>query len=156
MASQYHPLTMRRAALVSVLLVFSGCETQGSYTPVPPKPQSRPSKPPTLSSATQALVNQARSQSAAGNHAAAASAVERALRIDPDNPLLWIELGKVRQAEGNYSQADAMARKALVSAGDDTQAQSAAWRLIAQSLRSRGRNNEAREAEQRASQATTH
>jgi tetratricopeptide (TPR) repeat protein len=150
--------TFAALAPILVLLMLAGCETPSSYPPPsrgPAKPQSRPARPHTLSSATQALVNQSRSQTAAGNYAAAASSIERALRIDPDNPLLWIELGKVRQAEGNYVQADAMARKALVSAGGDPKAQFAAWKLIAQSLRSRGRNGEAREAEQRAAQAST-
>lgn len=144
---------MRYAVLFAAFLLVAGCETPGPYSPPPrgpSKPQTRPVRPHTLSSATQSLVNQARSQTAAGNYAAAASSIERAMRIDPDNPLLWIELGKVRQAERNYAQAEAMARKALVSAGDDTRAQSAAWKLIAESLRARGRNAEARDADQRA------
>jgi Flp pilus assembly protein TadD len=61
----------------------------------------------------------------------------------------------VREAEGNHAQAEAMARKALVVAGNDARAQSAAWKLIAQSLRSRGRTAEAREADARASRPTT-
>lgn len=75
----------------------------------------------------------------------AASSVERALRIEPDNPLLWIELGKVRHAEGNYVQAENMGRKA-VSLSNAPQASSAAWKLIADSLRARGKTSEAREA----------
>jgi tetratricopeptide (TPR) repeat protein len=95
-------------------------------------------------------VKQARTQTASGNYANAAASIERALRIEPDNPLLWIELGKVRQAERNHAQAEAMARKALVLAEGDTKAQSAAWKLIAESLRSRGRTQAAREADERA------
>jgi Flp pilus assembly protein TadD len=101
-------------------------------------------------------VGQAHSQTAAGEYSTAAATIERALRIEPENPLLWIELGKVREAEGNHAQAEAMARKALVVAGSDTRAQSAAWRLIAETLRARGRVSEAREADTRASQPATH
>jgi len=80
----------------------------------------------------------------------AAATIERALRIEPDNPLLWIELGRVRMGEGNAGQADGMGRKALALATGDAQAQASAWRLIAESLRFRGRNQEAAEADQRA------
>jgi len=83
----------------------------------------------------------------------ATATVERALRIEPDNPLLWIELGRIRQSEGNAAQADSMARKALALAGGDPYVQEAAWRLIAESLRARGRNQEASEAERRANLA---
>jgi len=97
------------------------------------------------------LVGQAQTQLASKNFAVAASSIERALRIEPDNPLLWIELGKVRQAEGNYVQAENMARKAVSMASNAPRAQSAAWSLIAESYRARGKNNEAREADARAS-----
>jgi tetratricopeptide (TPR) repeat protein len=117
--------------------------------PVPP-PTQPPPKQFRLGAASSALVSQARTQSASGNHAAAVGTLERALRIEPDNPLVWIELAKVHQAEGNHARADGLARKALALAQGDPSAQSAAWRVIAESLRARGRNQEAAEAERRA------
>lgn len=87
---------------------------------------------------------------ASKNYAVAASSIERALRIEPDNALLWIELGKVRQAEGNYVQAENMGRKAVSMSGNAPRANSAAWSLIAESLRARGKNVEAQAAEARA------
>jgi len=95
-------------------------------------------------------VTQAQAQVAAGNFAVAAANLERALRIEPDSPQLWIEMGKVRQAEGNFAQAENMGRKALSLATGDPRSQSSAWRLIAESLRSRKRVQEAREADVRA------
>ena len=151
---------MRIAVLILSVVMLAGCETPNPSTPSgrgpgPARPKQQPTPSHTLSPATRALVNQAQKQSAAGEYATAAATMERALRIEPENPLLWIELGKVRQAEHNYAQADAMARKALVVAGGDTRAQSAAWKLIAESLRARGRTAEAREAQERASRPTT-
>jgi Tfp pilus assembly protein PilF len=80
----------------------------------------------------------------------AAATLERALRIEPDNPLVWIELGRVRIAENNPAQAEAMGRKALALATGDPGAQSSAWHLIADAQRARGDNAGAAEAERRA------
>lgn len=126
--------------------------------PVPPPPTVQEPEPlpppvvrePTLGAASRALVGQAQAQLASKNFAVAASSIERALRIEPDNPLLWIELGKVRQTEGNYVQAENMGRKAVALASNAPRAQSTAWNLIADSYRARGKNSEAREADARA------
>jgi uncharacterized protein HemY len=109
-----------------------------------------PPAEPTLGAASRALVSQAQTQVATKNYPVAASLIERALRIEPDNPLLWIELGKVRFAEGNYTQAENMGRKALSTSVNAPRTQSSAWRLIADSLRARGRNSEAQQAQARA------
>lgn len=128
-------------------------QTQPAEQP-PPIEESRPLPPvvrePVLGAASRALVSQAQTQLASKNFAVAAASIERALRIEPDNPLLWIELGKVRQAEGNYVQAENMARKALSMATNAPRTQSTAWSLIADSYRARGKNTEAREAQMRA------
>jgi hypothetical protein len=117
----------------------------------PPQPLPEPTtKEPTLSAASRALVGQAQTQVSTKNYAVAASLIERALRIEPDNPLLWTELGKVRQAEGNYVQAENMGRKAVSMSVNAPRAQSGAWRLIADSYRARGKNAEAQQAQARA------
>jgi len=116
------------------------------------QPQPLPApvvREPALGAASRALVGQAQTQVATKNYAVAASSIERAMRIEPDNPLLWIELGKVRLAEGNYQQAENMGRKAVSMSVNAPRAQSSAWRLIADSLRARGKNIEAQEAQAR-------
>jgi Flp pilus assembly protein TadD len=105
---------------------------------------------PSLSPASRALVAQAQTQAASKNYPTAAASIERALRIEPDNALLWIELGKVRQAEGNYVQAENMGRKAITMSANAPRAQATAWTLIADSFRARGKNVEARDAQARA------
>jgi Flp pilus assembly protein TadD len=103
-----------------------------------------------LGAASSALVAQAHKQMGGGDFGLAAATIERAMRVEPDNPLLWIELGRVRYTAGDYSQADSMGHKALALATGDPVAQASAWRLIADSLRSRRRNEEAAEADKRA------
>jgi len=122
---------------------------------VPPPPGAPPPRQFHLGAAAQALVNEAHAQAGAGDPQLAMSTVERALRIEPDNPLLWIELGEMHQSTGQYEQAGGLGRKALQLASGDAHAQSAAWRLIAESLKARGRNGEAAEAESRANQLAT-
>ena len=121
-------------------------------TPPPAQlPRERPRAPPaTLSPASRTLVTQAQAQRKKGDLPGATVSLERALRIEPRNPLLWLEMGRLRMDQRNYLQAENMGRKALsMSVGDDS-TQSAAWRLIADSLRARDRNPEAEEAMDRA------
>lgn len=87
----------------------------GTVEPVPP-----PNHPaPTVSAASQALITQSRGHQAAGHYEQAAASIERALRIEPRQPVLWLELGNIRLKEGDYAQAEGLGRKALsLSTGD--------------------------------------
>lgn len=70
-----------------------------------------------------ALVEQANAQSRAGQLEAAAATLDRAVRIDPKNTLLWIELARLRLLEADPVQAQALARKAMALSRQDPQAQ---------------------------------
>jgi tetratricopeptide (TPR) repeat protein len=135
--------------------VISGPTPEGEPSvtvPMPlPPPRERPrAAPATLSPASKALVSQAQTQRKRGDLPGATVSLDRALRIEPNNPLLWIELGQLRMDQGNFPQAEAMGRKALsMSVGDDG-TQSQAWQLIGESFRARGRNTQAEEALARA------
>lgn len=114
-----------------------------------PEPLAPVRKQFRLGNAATALVAQAQQQASTGHYIPAAATIERALRIEPDNPLLWIELGRLRMAEGNAAQAESLYRKAVALASGDPEIEAQAWGLIAESLRARGRNQEAAEAESR-------
>ena len=166
--------SQQRLALLAASALLAACAVPSPYEkPAPseqqaetPPAETRPGEPPstveepqpspapvvrepTLGAASRALVGQAQTQVATKNYAVAASSIERALRIEPDNPLLWIELGKVRLVEGNYVQAENMGRKAVSMSVNAPRAQSSAWKLIADSYRARGKNIEAQEAQAR-------
>jgi tetratricopeptide (TPR) repeat protein len=116
-----------------------------------PLPRERPAAPPaTLKPASQALVNQAQAQRRKGDLPGANVSLERALRIEPNNPLLWIEMGRLRMDQGNLPQAESMGRKALAMSVGDDRTQAEAWRLIGESLKARGKNPQAEEAFERA------
>lgn len=77
------------------------------------------------------LMQQARSHAALGEYPEAAAALERAIRIEPGNPWLWLELARVHYAAGDVRQAEAHARKAASLAGTDDAARRAADDLLA-------------------------
>jgi tetratricopeptide (TPR) repeat protein len=120
-------------------------------TSPPTAPPGQPGGPPPrqfrLGAAATALVGRAQNEARAGDYAGAGVTLERALRIEPDNPLVWIEYGRVELGAGEAAQAEGMGRKALQLATGDPGAQSSAWRLIADSLRARGNNPLAAEAD---------
>jgi tetratricopeptide (TPR) repeat protein len=170
--AQTHRSLKTLALVLSAAVLIAGCRSaaerptlpdsatpsapsMGSASaPLPPPiaPAPRPSPPPRenhLSPATQSLVTQARAVLARGDFNGASSTLDRALRIEPNNPLLWIELGRVRLLESDAHQAEGCGRKALALASGDRGAQRQAGRLLVDALRAQGRNPEASEVESR-------
>lgn len=98
--------------------------------------QSSTSTSSTTSSTTQSssspvvavLLKQANNELSVGKADRAATTLERALRIAPNDANLWLRLAEVNEQMGNKSQAASMARKALDLSPDD------ATRLRAQRL----------------------
>ncbi len=76
------------------------------------------------------LTKQANNQLVAGKKAQAASTLERALRIAPDNPMLWLRLAEVNEQQGNKVQAASMAKKAMRLAPNDAGIKQRGSRLI--------------------------
>ena len=127
-----------------------GAEPSIEVPPPAPLPRERPKvAAATLGPASTALVSQAESQRKRGDFPGATASIERAMRIEPNNPLLWIEMGRLRMDQSNFPQAESMGRKALsMSVGDD-RTQSLAWQLIAESFKARGKNPQAQDALER-------
>ena len=169
MDQEHRSLTRLTAALAFVLLL-GGCPapsqrdsspdlgSQVAPAPTRPAPDQPPPiipvpRPPTparenhLSPATLSLVTQSRNLLAHGDMDGASSTLDRALRIEPNNPLLWIELGKLRMVESDSHQAEGCGRKALALASGDRSAQRQAGRLLADALRAQQRNQEAHDVE---------
>jgi len=124
-----------------------------TVAPAPAPPPPRAPQPPRenhLSAATRSLVTQARSLMAHGDLDGASSTLDRALRIEPNNPLLWIERGRLRLAESDAHQAEGCGRKALALASGDHATQKQAGQLLADALRAQRRNQEAHEIEAQA------
>lgn len=126
--------SVKLAASLAAFLV-AGCLAPPRQATLPPQSSPRPSLPaepgraaPPSASAT--LLQQARDERAAGALASAESTIERALRIEPNDPWLWIELGEIKRAGGDGAQAAAMGRKALSLAAGDRTAEATARTLL--------------------------
>jgi tetratricopeptide (TPR) repeat protein len=71
---------------------------------------------------------------------------ERAVRIDPANAKLWNLLARIRFLQGNFSQAEHLARKSNLLTGKDKSLQADNWKIIAEALENRGETKQAKEA----------
>src|SRR5260370_31981067 len=137
MAQAHRSLRTLAAALAAAVLL-SGCpapsqrpeppsnplpgpQPSGPLTPIPPPAPRAPPSPREnhLSPATLSLVTQSRTLASHGDLDGASSTLDRALRIEPNNPLLWMELGRLRLLESDGHQAEGCARKQLGAATGD-------------------------------------
>jgi len=118
-----------------------------SPTPAPKESPAPASREFHLGPATQALVAQARGQIARGELPGASGTLDRALRIEPQNPLLWIEVARLRLTEGDAHQADTCARRALLLGSTDDAVRTTAGHLLADILRAEHREAEAKDLE---------
>jgi predicted Zn-dependent protease len=77
-----------------------------------------------------ALLDRAQTDNESGQREAAGASLERALRIEPRNPWLWLELARVRLVQGQYAQAITLARKSNSFAGRQNRVQAENWQVI--------------------------
>ncbi len=112
--------------------------------PAPPV-VTRPQSP-----AVVALLDTAEQQANSGDLEAAAASLERAIRIDSRNPLLWHHLATVRLSQGDAQAAEQLATKSNSLASGNTVQQSRNWELIARARRAQRDEPGAAAAERRA------
>ncbi len=115
-------------------------------TPLPVAPRAAAPQSP----AVVALLDNADRQAGSGKLDAAAAALERALRIEPRNALLWQRLADIRLRQQQPDQAESLALKSNTLAVGDTGTQADNWRIIAKSRRMRNDADGARQADTRA------
>ncbi len=101
-----------------------------------------------------ALLDDADRFSKQGYSEKAAATIERALRIEPKNALLWHRLAVVRMQQQQWQQAIVMARKSNALAGHDNHLKSDNWALIAAAYDNLGDKKKANEARNKQSGQT--
>lgn len=126
----------------------SGGEAQiAAYTPPAQPVVARPEPKRAVS----VLTKRATDQQKSGDLDGATVSLERALRIAPDDAVLWHRLAGVRSAQGQHGLVVQLAAKsnALALPGDAS-LRGSNWRLIAEARRAMGDESGAREAQRQA------
>ena len=135
-------LFLRRAAVAVLMLGLSACSIYSlpgqqpapvepppdhtQVTPPPAQPQTPPAATvPEIDPATQAayqpLLQRAQQASARGDYEQALSLLERAQRIDPDSPDIYLAMARTHSARGDTAQAKATAERGLLYCVDPQQ-----------------------------------
>ncbi len=89
------------------------------------KPDSR------TGDAVKALLVDARGAASSGNIPRAEALLERALRIEPRNSVLWHYMAKMKLHQGQYTKAIGMAAKSNSMVQNDKSLRADNWRIIA-------------------------
>jgi len=105
---------------------------QPVQTPEPPPVVMQP-EPEVEIPAVVALRGQAADAISAGDAELAAATIERAIRIQPQNPILWLDLAAVRFNQNEYAQSESMAKRAISYASGRSSVLYDAWSLVAMS-----------------------
>ena len=93
-----------------------------------------------------ALMQAAEEEEASGDAKLAAASIERALRLEPKNAVLWTRLAEIRLAERNWHQAYVLANKSNSLAQGNRQVQLRNWQIIAEARDAMGDTAGAEEA----------
>jgi len=78
----------------------------------------------------------------------AVATIERALRIEPKNPLLWQRLSFLRLRQGHWQQAISMAQKSNALAAGNKRMQITNWKIIAKACEINGNKTGLKQARQ--------
>ena len=135
-------LTPRLVIVSCCFLLLSACgtlatrddqyvvETDDAKTKV--RPQAGTSK------AVLALLSKARQSAIEGQLPRSEAFLERALRIEPRNPVLWHYMAKLRLNQGRLKQAAGLAAKSNSLDRNDKILQADNWRIIAHARHQQG------------------
>ncbi len=106
--------------------------------------------PPSANPAVLALLDTAQVDAMAGRTPTATAAIERAIRIEPKNPVLWQKLALLKLEKGEYQQAENFAARSNSWAGSNKALQAKNWHIISEARSLRGDNAGAKAALARA------
>ena len=98
----------------------------------PQSPSDIENSLPATSPAVASLLANAEREIQAGRHDYAVASIERALRVEPHNALLWSKFASVRLAQRNWPQANVLAARSNSFARNNRSLQLQNWRIIAQ------------------------
>ncbi|NKC01160.1 MAG: tetratricopeptide repeat protein [Pseudomonadales bacterium] len=154
--SRFH---LTSSFLFCISLVLGAC----SSNPIPPpitdandrapiertSPGEQTPAQANTSAATAQLLAQANDSLQADDQASAITYLERAIRIAPRDPELWIQLAHVHLKDGNLGVAEQHARKAIALSAADEVLEHQAWLTFADVRDAQGNTAEAKSIRRR-------
>ena len=160
--------TLPLFVLLAAGLLLSACSNQPyqepAYVPVQLQGQSQPEHHPQNAApnhrqqaeapapAANMLIQQGDRAVAEGQPQRALDWLERAQRISPRAPLVYLALAHAHETLQHYNQAQQLVFKALSLAGDDSQMRGRAWALMAEIRQKAGNTSGAAAARRKAAQ----
>ena len=88
--------------------------------------------------AVQSLLDEANSAVKAGQLEKAATALNRAVRLEPNNASIWYDLAQIRLHQGKYEQSEQLAKKSIDFAKGNQALINKNWNVISSSRKARG------------------
>lgn len=88
--------------------------------------------------AVQSLLDEANSAVKAGQLEKAATALNRAVRLEPNNASIWYDLAQIRLHQGKYEQSEQLAKKSIDFAKGNQDLMNKNWRVISSARKARG------------------
>lgn len=125
-----------------------GGSASGEFAPGEVSPGERWSAY-TANPAVVALLDRAAVREQAGLYEQAAAALERALRLEPRNAMLWHRLASVRLIQGQWQDAVELAAKSNSLAAGNADLRGSNWAVIAEAKERQGDRQGAQEARTR-------
>jgi len=141
--------------LIAATIALFGCATSEkaempavvSDSPKTKKADKPPVAPQKPAVAVTSLLGKAERQRKAKDYKQATTTVERALRIAPEDPLLWQKLAEIKLDAGDAEQAEAMSLKSNEYAGDEDALKRRNWSIVYKARRLLGDREGARKAQ---------
>lgn len=144
-----------RYPLLALIVLAAGCA--GTYPPAQPpgEPPEQPGEqpapdqtppPPPVQDArapTLALLRQSQRSADDGDLEQAIAYVERAIRLNPRDPVLWLRLARLQLAAQRPATAEQMAHKAIALSAEDAPEVRQGWLLVADALEAQGEDDAA-------------
>ncbi len=145
-----------RFLLFIITLALVACQTPTDKTSGWTSASGEVRPGPETGKAVLALLSESRQASKKGDLSTAESHLERALRIEPRNPTLWLYMAKLRLYAAKSKEAISLAKKALalsssLATRDSRRSlQADCWRVIAHSHQKMGNLKQAQTAQDKA------
>ena len=147
-----------RLLTLALILLLTSCQAPIDKTPGWTSESGEVRPGPKTGKAVLALLKKSRQASKNGAFSSAESHLERALRIEPQNPTLWLYMAKLRLYAAKSKEAINMAKKALalstrgdsLSRTERARLQVDSWLVIAHAHQKMGNFNQAQQAQDKA------